>query len=42
MLIFAERNQKINRHNSLIYNKIRIFAAEFSISYVEIKKNETI
>ena len=31
-LLFAERNQKFNRHNSLIYNKIRIFAARFSIS----------
>ena len=41
-LLFAERNQKFNRHNSLIYNKIRIFAARFSISYVEIQKNETI
>ena len=31
-LFFVERNQKFNRHNSLIYNKIRIFAARFSIS----------
>jgi len=41
-MLFAERNQKFNRHNSLICNKIRIFAARFSISYVEIQKNETI